>query len=300
MAPSDKKKRTASPERYVAMTGTLFGQSIISGLLTGSLYGLLAIGLSLSWGLLRIVNISHFALAFLAAYLTYQLGTAFHLAVWWSAMLVVPVMFIIGVLMHAVFLHFRVTEMGSMLVTFGVAVLIESLIQWFWTADFRKYETGYSTLSFKIGPLYFPALDTVAAAFAIGLALAAWCWLRWTFVGKALRASAEDGNMAAAFGVDHRRLSYFLAGLSCAFAGTAGVFIALIGTLSPSEISTWIGVVFAVVIIGGLGNPLGAIAAGMLIGVTESLTMAAINPAWAPLVSFAVLIALLIGRPRWY
>jgi branched-chain amino acid transport system permease protein len=71
------------------MTGTLFGQSIISGLLTGSLYGLLAIGLSLSWGLLRIVNISHFALAFLAAYLTYQLGTAFHLAVWWSAMLVV-------------------------------------------------------------------------------------------------------------------------------------------------------------------------------------------------------------------
>ena len=105
--------------------------------------------------------------------------------------------------------------------------------------------------------------------------------------------------MASAFGINAAQLSYLLAGLCSAFAGIAGIFIALITTLSPAQIETWIGVVFAVVIIGGLGNPLGALAAGVLIGVAEAVTMAAVNPAWAPLVAFAILIGLLLWRPKW-
>ena len=281
------------------MSFTLFGQSVIGGVLTGSLYGLLAIGLSLSWGLLRIVNISHFAFAFLSAYLTYQLGASFGLAPWWSACLILPCFFAFGVALHWVFKRFKITEMASMLVTFGVTLFIESMIQWVWSADFRKYESGFGDLTFKAGPWFVPVLDFVALLAAAGLAFATWSWLRFTFAGKALRASAQDPEMAAAFGIDHKRLSYLLAGLSASYAAVAGVFIALIQTLAPAEIGTWIGVIFAVVIIGGLGNPLGALAAGIFIGVTESLTMAAVNPAWAPLVSFSILIALLIGKPRW-
>ena len=96
-----------------------------------------------------------------------------------------------------------------------------------------------------------------------------------------------------------QRLSYGLAGLCAASAGVAGVFIALTSTLAPSQIEAWIGVVFAVVIIGGLANPLGALLAGMLIGLSEAVTMAAINPAWAPLVAFSILIALLLWKPKW-
>ena len=131
------------------------------------------------------------------------------------------------------------------------------------------------------------------------LALATWAWLRWTYVGKALRATAEDADIAAAFGVNRRQLSFLLSGICAAYAGVAGAFIALISTLAPSQIWAWLGVVFAVVIIGRLGNPLGALAAGVLIGTAESVAMASFSPAWAPVVSFSVLIVLLLWQPDW-
>jgi len=276
---------------------TLLGQAVVSGLLAGGVYGLLALGLSLSWGLLRLVNLAHFALALLGAYLTYQLGTALDLSPWAAAALIVPAFFVVGVGLHLVFARFRVTEFTSLLVTFGLAVILESAIQWFWTADYRRYETPYATASLRLGPLFVPALEMLAALAAAALALATWAWLRFTYVGKALRASAEDPAIAAAFGVNHRLQALLLSGVSASYAGVAGAFIALISTLAPAQIWAWVGVVFAVVIIGGLANPVGALLAGFLIGVSESVTMAVVTPAWAPLVSFSVLILLLILRP---
>jgi branched-chain amino acid transport system permease protein len=276
---------------------TLLGQAVVSGLLAGGIYSLLALGLSLSWGLLRLVNLAHFALALLGAYLTYQLGSTFHLNPWLAALAIVPFFFLLGVGLHAVFTYFRVTEFTSLLVTFGIAVILESLIQWFWTADYRRYETSFATASTRLGPLFVPTLELLAGLTAAVLAIATWVWLRFTFVGKALRASAEDPAIAAAFGVNHRAQAFLLSGVSAAYAGIAGVFIALISTLAPAQIWVWIGVVFAVVIIGGLANPVGALLAGFLIGVSESVTMAVVTPAWAPLVSFSVLIVLLIARP---
>jgi branched-chain amino acid transport system permease protein len=276
---------------------TLLGQAVVSGLLAGGLYGLLALGLSLSWGLLRLVNLAHFALAFLGAYLTYQLGTAFRLPPWLSVLLIVPAFFGLGAALHLLFARFRVREFTSLLVTFGLTVILESLLQWFWTADYRRYETAYASASTRLGPLFVPTLELLACLTAAALALGTWAWLRFTYVGKALRASAEDPAMAAAFGVDHRRQALLLSGVSAAYAGIAGGYIALIATLSPAQIWAWVGVVFAVVIIGGLANPVGALLAGLLIGVSESVTMAVVTPAWAPLVSFSVLILLLVARP---
>ena len=278
-------------------SATLLAQSVVSGLLAGGLYALLALGLSLSWGLLRLVNLAHFALALLGAYLTYQLGTAFHLGPWIAVIIIVPVFFVLGVGLHVVFARFRVTEFTSLLVTFGLAVILESLIQWFWTADYRRYETPYASVSTRIGPLFVPTVELLACLTAATLAVATWAWLRFTYVGKALRAAAEDSAIAGAFGVNHMRHALLLSGVSAAYAGIAGAYIALISTLAPAQIWAWLGVVFAVVIIGGLANPIGALLAGFLIGVSESVTMAVVTPAWAPLVSFSVLIALLVFRP---
>ncbi len=144
-----------------------------------------------------------------------------------------------------------------------------------------------------------PKLSFIAFLVAGALAGATWAWLRYTYVGRALRACAEDAPIATAYGINHRGLSFLLSGLCAAYAGVAGVFIALIATLAPSQIWAWVGVVFAVVIIGRLGNPIGALIGGVVIGVCEALTMAVINPSWAPLVSFSVLIAFLLFRPRW-
>lgn len=281
------------------MSMTLLAQSALGGLLHGGIYALLALGLSLSWGLLRLVNLGHFALAFLSAYITYQLGTSFGCPPWLSAAIIVPAFFLIGVALHTVFVRFKVSEFSSMLVTFGVTILIESLIQWIWSADFRSYETSYAQQSLHVGSLYVPLLELIAFICAIVLAAGAWLGLHKTSLGKALRAAAHDGPIAAAFGINSVRLSYVLAGLCSASAGIAGVFIALTSTLAPSQIEAWIGVVFAVVIIGGLANPLGALAAGVLIGVSEAVTMAVVNPAWAPLVAFSILIILLLWKPKW-
>lgn len=277
-------------------SATLLGQSVVGGLLAGGLYALLALGLSLSWGLLRLVNLAHFALALFGAYLVYQLGHAFQVPPWIAVLIIVPAFFVLGVGLHVVFTRFKVTEFTSLLVTFGLAVIIESLIQWCWTADYRRYETPYTSLSFRMGPLFVPVLELLACLTAAALALATWAWLSFTYVGKALRAAAEDAAIAGAFGVNHRRHAFVLSGVAAAYAGVAGAFIALISTLAPTQIWAWLGVVFAVVIIGGLGNPAGALLAGFLIGVSESVTMAVAAPAWAPLVSFSILIVVLVLR----
>mgnify|MGYP003336344497 FL=1 len=172
-------------------SATLLGQALISGVLAGGLYGLLAMGLSLSWGLLRLVNLSHFALAFLSAYIVYELGTNYHVAPWWSAALVVPLMFAIGAAQHWVFDRFKVNELASLLMTFSFAVILEVAIQLHWTADFRRYETHYATTSLKVGPFYIPVLDLVLCLVAAVLAWGTWMWLRKTYVGKALRAAGK-------------------------------------------------------------------------------------------------------------
>jgi branched-chain amino acid transport system permease protein len=276
---------------------TLLAQSVLSGIFVGGLYGLLGLGLSLSWGLLRLINLAHFALAFLGAYLTYTLSTALAVDPLVSLLLVPPAFFGLGVLAQALFARFGVTQFGSLLVTFGLTVIIESLIQWVWTADYRRLETAYGTASWRAAGLFVPVAELAALATSVALGVVTWAWLRFSWAGKGLRACAEDPEIAAAFGVNRRRLALLLSGLGAAFAGVAGAFVALIYTLAPAQIYGWIGVVFAAVILGGLGNPLGPLVAGLVIGVSEALTMALTAPAWAPLVSFTLLILVLLLRP---
>jgi branched-chain amino acid transport system permease protein len=276
---------------------TLLGQSLLSGIFIGALYGLLGLGLSLSWGMLRQINLAHFALAFLGAYLTYQLSSA-----GWDPIatlaLVVPCFFAFGAAMHWLFARFSITPFNSLLVSFGLTVIIESVIQGIWTADPRRLDSAYAAVRFKIGALYLPFPELLTLVLALTLCIATWAGLRYTELGRAMRATAEDAPIAAAFGVNERALSLLLSGLAAAFAGVAGLCLALSFTLAPSQIYSWIGVVFAAVMIGGLGNPIGPLIAGILIGVSEALTMALTAPTWAPLVSFSLLIVVLLARAK--
>jgi branched-chain amino acid transport system permease protein len=277
-------------------SATLLGQSLLSGIFIGGLYALLGLGVSLSWGYLNLINLAHFALAFLGAYLIYQLAGVAGLPIVVAVLIVVPAFFVVGVAMQMLFERFAVDKFASLLVTFGIAIIIESTIQWFWTADLRKFQFEYGTASLQLGSLFIPVVEALMFMVAATLSICTWAFLRFTPVGKAMRASAENPEIAAAFGVDHRRLAMLLSGAAAAMAGVAGAFIAMSYTLSPSQMFAWIGVVFAVVILGGLGNPLGVLAAGLVIGVSESLTMAVTSPSWAPFVSFTLLILVLVFR----
>jgi branched-chain amino acid transport system permease protein len=275
---------------------TLLAQSILSGIFIGALYGLIGLGLSLSWGLLRLINLAHFAFAFLAAYLCYQMATM-GMDPLLTLAVIVPLFFAIGAALHWVMARFRITPFNSLLVTFGLTGIVEAIIQSIWTADFRKLESSYSEHSFKFTGLYAPLPELITFALAVGLSFGVWSVLRYTDLGKALRASAEDAPIAAAFGVHQQRNALLLAGTCSALASVAGVCLALGFTLAPSQIYTWIGVVFAAVMLGGLGRALAPLVAGIVIGVSEAVTMAVTAPSWAPLVSFTLLIAILLIRP---
>jgi branched-chain amino acid transport system permease protein len=278
-------------------SGTLLGQAILSGVFLGALYALLGLGLSLAWGLLGQINLAHFALAFLGAYVTYQLATVGGVDPLATLALIVPAFFVLGVAMQWLFVRFKVTPLNSLLVTFGFTVIVETLIQWIWTADFRRLESGYAAVNFKVGALYVPLPELLTLAVAVALSLAAWAALRYTDLGRAMRAAAEDPPIAAAFGVNARVLGYGLSGACAALAGAAGLCLALSQTLAPAQIYAWIGVIFAVVMMGGPGRALGPLVAGTVIGVSEAVTMAVTAPSWAPVVSFSLLILLLVLRP---
>src|SRR5258708_12094045 len=130
---------------------TLLGQSLLSGLFIGALYGLLGLGLSLSWGMLRQINLAHFALAFLGAYLSYQLASA-GMDPLATLAVIVPCFFALGVLMHWLFARFSVSTFNSLLVSFGFTVIIEALIQWISTPDFRRIESAYAQPPFPLPP----------------------------------------------------------------------------------------------------------------------------------------------------
>jgi len=214
-----------------------------------------------------------------------------------TLVIIVPLFALIGVAIQWVFARFRVSPFNSLLVTFGLTVIVEAIIQGIWTADFRKLESSYGAAKFKIGALYVPVPELMTLVAALALAFGVHAVLRHTDLGRALRATAEDGPIAAAFGMNQKALALGLAGLCAAFAGIAGVCIALSYTLAPSQIYAWIGVVFATVMLGGLGGAIGPLVAGFVIGVSESVTMAVISPAWAPLVSFSLLILVLLLKP---
>jgi branched-chain amino acid transport system permease protein len=277
-------------------SASLMAQSVLSGIFVGALYGLLGLGLSLSWGLLRMINLAHFAFAFLAAYLCYQMATM-GMDPLATLVVIVPLFFAIGAGLHWAMARFAITPFNSLLISFGLTGIVEALIQSIWTADFRKLESAYGEHSFKVAGLYMPLPELITLGLAVSLSVGVWAVLRYTDIGKALRASAEDPAVAAAFGVHQQRNALLLAGTCSALASVAGVCLALGFTLAPSQIYAWVGVVFAAVMLGGLGRALAPLVAGIVIGVSEAVTMAVTAPSWAPLVSFTLLIAILLFRP---
>ena len=278
-------------------SATLLAQSALSGIFIGALYGLFGLGLGLAWGLLHVINLAHFGFAFLAAYLCYQLAGAGGMDPLATLAIIVPLFAVLGMLVQWLLARFSVSPLNSLLATFGITAIIEAGIQGAWTADFRKLESVYASEKFRVGALFVPIPEFLTFVLALALAFGIHALMRYTRVGRSLRALAEDAPIAQAFGIDARTHALFLSALCGALAGIVGVCIALSFTLTPSQIYAWVGVVFAAVMLGGLGSPLGPLAAGLVIGVAEAVTMAFASPSWAPIVSFTLLIALLLLRP---
>lgn len=279
----------------------LIGQALISGILLGGLYGTIAIGLTLTWGMLKVINLSHFSFTVLAAYITYQLSTTLGMDPFLTILVTAPLFFLVGIGLQWFFEVFHIDEFMSLLVTFGLFIIFESVMRWVWTADHRiiaPEQNPYLGKSLWIGPLALPIPQFAAFLAAILISGLTMYFLHRTYAGKALRALAQDREIAGAFGVNYRRSAMLLSGLATAYAAIAGAFISMIYGVTPSAAIEWLPIIFAVVILGGLGNAFGAFAAGIVIGVTDQVTSVVSDAGMAPLVTFAVLILALLFKPE--
>jgi branched-chain amino acid transport system permease protein len=279
----------------------IFVQSALTGVLVGGLYALMAIGLSLTWGMLRVINLTHFGLILLSAYLTYALATNAGVDPLLTVVVTVPVTFLLGAAIQWAFQRFEVSELSSLLVSFGLLIIGTQLISNVWSADFRRMTSDvnpYATGSLTIGPLVFPMPTLIASVAAVALVLLIHLVLARTSMGRALRAFAQDPAIASAFGIDHRRLGVLLAGAAGATAAVAGSLFAIGGSLTPSTALEWFGVVFAVVILGGIGNVLGTLLAGALVGGIAGVMTIAWSPVAAPVVVYSLVVLALLFRPN--
>jgi branched-chain amino acid transport system permease protein len=234
---------------------------------------------------------------FLSAYLSFELVTKLGIDPLICLVIFPPIFFVIGVFLHWLIRRFKITPFNSLLLTFGLTVIVEAFIQWVWTADFVKLQTSYGDKKAEVFGIYLPFAETMGFLIAVLVSVLVHVVMKYTDLGKAVRAIAQDPKMATAFGIPQKRISLGIAGVCTALAALAGVCVAMIYTLNPSQMYTWIGVIFAVVMLGGLGSSFGPLIAGIVIGVSEAITMVFVNPSWAPIVSFSLLIALLLFRP---
>lgn len=276
-------------------------QAAFSGILVGGLYALMAIGLSLTWGMLKVINLAHFGMILLSAYLTYAIATGLGIDPLLTIVATAPVMFVLAAGLQWAFQRFRVSEFNSLLISFGVLIMLVQTISNVWTADFRRLGSDvnpYSSGALSIGPLAFPMPTLLAFVTALALVIALELALERTFAGRAVRAFSEDPPIAAAFGIDHRRIGILLAGVAGVTAALAGMLFAIGGSMTPSTALEWVGLVFAVVILGGIGNVAGTLLAGALVGIVTGLVTVLWSPSAAPLVVFSIVVLALLFRPR--
>jgi branched-chain amino acid transport system permease protein len=274
-------------------------QAVVSGLLLGGVYALAALGLSLIWGVMKVVNVAHGVMALLASYLAltlYQRGLDPVLAI----VLIAPAFFVLGLLVERVFVHpvLRRPEMDSLLVLFGATIALENLIQRVWSADFRTLNPSYSGTSLVVGGLNVSIARGLAFVLSLAAVFALSALLTKTHLGRAIRATAQNRPTAMLAGIDADRIALIAFGLGTALAGVAGVALALIYSFYPTVHFFWIVKAFLVVVLGGVGNVRGTLAAALLLGVAEGLLGSLVSFAWVDVTVYVLLMLVLLLRPR--
>jgi branched-chain amino acid transport system permease protein len=281
------------------VTADLLLQAAISGLLLGGVYGLVASGLSLIFGVLRIINFAHGAVMMLAMYATYWLFTLARLDPYLSILLTGPMFFVLGIVIERVVIEPNrfAAEHNQLLLTLGLALFLENSALVLWQGDFRTVRPPYAGASFVIGEALVEVPRLVACAGAVIMALALYVLLRSTDVGKAIRALAEEPEGAMLMGIDVVRIRAVAFGVGCASVAIAGALVTPFFYVAPDVGEAFNIMAFVVVVLGGMGNFVGALLGGFIVGLAESLGATLLPGSLKQLVVFAIFVLVLLFRP---
>lgn len=282
---------------------SLLLQGLALGVLTGGVYALLASGLTLYFGVMKVVQIAHPAFLFLAAYLTYSLYTVLGIDPLLSILITVPLFFVIGVLFQRYLLARLAGDdlaMMSVLLTFAAAIVIEGGLGLVYTGSYRSVTVEYATQSFRLGGVALPYDRLIGFAVAAVTLVILFLVLKVTRYGRALRATMQHPAAAKLVGVDTARATAIGFGIGLSTAAVGGAVLSIIQTFFPAGHYAWIAKLMAIIVVGGLGSVSGAAAAAIMLGVLEALVLVTLDATWATLVFYAFLFLTLIFRPQGF
>jgi len=281
----------------VVITPTMIGQVVISGLLAGSLYAMVALGLGLVFGVMRVLNVAHGPLLMLGAYTTFGLFQWLGLNPYLSLLVSMPALFVVGVVLQRLLVRRVVDapELSSLLLTFGVSIALVNLAQLAFTSDVRSVE--YLTGSFVLGPFAFSKSRVIACAFALVITAGAFVLLKKTRLGKAIRAVSQSREVAQVCGINVQRIHMITFGVASALAAAGGTLIAVMVAIQPEMGQVYTFKSFLVIVLGGAGNYPGALLGGLLLGLIEQLSSLFLTTQVNEAVAYVLLVLVLLVRP---
>jgi branched-chain amino acid transport system permease protein len=277
-------------------------QVLILGLALGGVYALMSSGMTLIFGVMRIVNLAHSAFIVLAAYLAFWLFNTIQLDPILSMAITVPVMFLIGMGYYRVLFASRADKTGftdlTVLITFATGLVIEGILAFVFTGIYRSTTPEYAKSSFNFGPFFIPQSQLYALIISIILIVGLWMFLRYTRVGNAVRATMQNRNAAQVVGVNVSWISTFSFGIGLAMAGAAGSLLSFIFTFYPAKHVAWIGMIMCLVVLGGMGSLVGALVSSFLLASVAAYVNFYFGATWSPITFYLALFLILLFRPQ--
>ena len=274
-------------------------QSIVSGILMGGVYSLVAVGLSLIFGVMKIINFAHGSFMMLGMFTTYWLYVLLGIDPYLSVLFTIPILFVFGLLVEH-FLIDRVLdapEQNQLLLTLGISLVIENFALFLWSPNFRTLDVPYANKAMTVGVVMISFPKVVAFLFAILLTGLLYYFLKNTDLGKAIRAASEEKEGALTVGINLKKIYYVAFGIGTACVGAAGAVAAPFFYVSPQVGGIFVITAFVVVVLGGMGNFIGAFVGGLIIGLAESVGAAFIPGQLKQFIIYFIFILVLLFKP---
>jgi len=277
----------------------IFLQSLISGILVGGVYALIGIGMTIIFGVMRVINFAHGDLLMLGMYGTFYLFTLFNIDPFISIVIIIPLMFLYGGFLQKVFINRIIGSLpqNQILLTIGLGLIMSNSVMLAFTSDYKILSTSYSSSSFDILGISVSTPLLISFAITAAITAALYWFLMKTDTGQAIRATAQDREAAQLMGINVKRMSIIAFGLGASLVGTAGALISPTYYIFPQVGSTFTLKAFVITVLGGMGSIVGATLGGVLIGVAESIGGVYFGSGWKEVVVFVLFLLVLLLKP---
>jgi branched-chain amino acid transport system permease protein len=275
-------------------------QTLVLGLLLGGVYALLASGLTLIFGVMDVINVAQGALIILAAFITWALWNETGLDPLLGVFVTTPLMFLVGILIYLTTIRWIQGKppSTSVILTFGLALIIEGVMGMVWTATLHRANPDYFNQSFTIGDIYLRKAQVYGCAIAVGVLVVLYILLKVTWLGRAIRAVSANTSSARLVGVNPSTVAALTFAVGVATTGAGGSIAAVLYPFLPGSHYAWISRLLGIIVLGGMGSLPGAVVGALLLGVAETMTATYVSPQWATMVPWAVIMVVLLLRPQ--